>query len=446
MVKITKMSPTKMILLGYCLIIALGTVLLLLPFATRPSETTTVMDSFFTATSATCVTGLIRFDTYTHWTLFGQLIILMLIQIGGIGFMTVAISLVSLTKRKIGLASRVTMQESVGAPQVGGIVRMTKLILWGTLIFEGIGAFLLCFYFCPKLGFLQGLYFAVFHSISAFCNAGFDLMGVFAPTSSLITGADSWLLNIVIMLLIIIGGLGFFVWSDILHCKFRFSKYRLHTKIVISTSILLIVIGAGLIWLIEQGGTLFQGESGSYQVLASSFQSVTARTAGFNTVNLSELTSASQMLMICLMFVGGSTGSTAGGIKTTTLAVLALSIFTVFRRKKSIECFGRRVEEDALHTAACVLMMYVAFTLGVTMVVSYVESMPVQAVLFEATSAIATVGLSLGITPELGIFSQVLMALLMIFGRVGSITILLAFTTAHSTFTSKLPTEKIRIG
>lgn len=269
------MSPTKMILLGYCLIIALGTVLLLLPFATRPSETTTVMDSFFTATSATCVTGLIRFDTYTHWTLFGQLIILMLIQIGGIGFMTVAISLVSLTKRKIGLASRVTMQESVGAPQVGGIVRMTKLILWGTLIFEGIGAFLLCFYFCPKLGFLQGLYFAVFHSISAFCNAGFDLMGVFAPTSSLITGADSWLLNIVIMLLIIIGGLGFFVWSDILHCKFRFSKYRLHTKIVISTSILLIVIGAGLIWLFEQGGTLFQGESGSYQVLASSFQSVT---------------------------------------------------------------------------------------------------------------------------------------------------------------------------
>lgn len=441
-----RLSPTKIIVIGYCLIILLGTVLLLLPVSTRAGETTSFMDSFFTSTSATCVTGLIRYDTYTHWTLFGQLVILALIQIGGIGFMTIAISLVSLTKRKIGLSERVLMQEAVSAPQVGGIVRMTKLILWGTLLFEGLGAIALCFYFCPMLGAMKGIYFSVFHSVSAFCNAGFDLMGCFAPGSSLITGAQNWILNLVVMLLIVVGGLGFFVWSDILHCRLRFSRYRLHTKIVICTTVLLIIAGGAMLWLFEQGGALYQGQSGSYQVMTAAFQSVTSRTAGFNTIPLGELTSPSKLLMVCLMFIGGSTGSTAGGIKTTTLAVLVLSIFTVFRRKKSVECFGRRVEEGAVRTAACVLMMYVTFTIGATLIVSYLDGLPVQEVLFESTSAIATVGLTLGITPQLSIVSQILMCLLMIFGRAGSITILLAFTSTHSTLTSKLPTEKIRIG
>lgn len=446
MIRLPKLSSTKIIAMGYCIIILLGSFLLWLPISTKEEGGTRFLDAFFTATSATCVTGLIRFDTYTHWTLFGQLVILLLIQIGGIGFMTIAISLVAMTRRKIGLSQRMLMQESVAAPQVGGIVRMTKLILFGTIFFEALGAFALSFYFCPRLGFGQGLYFSVFHSVSAFCNAGFDLMGYYEPTSSLTLAADNWLVNIVIMLLIIIGGLGFFVWSDILHCRFHFSRYRLHTKIVIVTTILLVFGGAFLIWLFEQGGTLYDGKSASYQILGSAFQSVTARTAGYNSVPLNELTAASQMLMICLMFVGGSTGSTAGGIKTTTLAVLSLSIFAVFRRKKSVECFHRRVEDEALRQAACVLMTYIFLLLGVTMAVSYIDGLPVEAVLFEATSAIATVGCTLGITTELSAVSEVLIALLMIFGRLGSTTVLLAFASSHTVQVSKLPAENVRIG
>ncbi len=444
--RIDKLSSTKKILLGFCVIILLGSLLLMLPFATRSGQSTSFLECFFTATSATCVTGLVRFDTYTYWSYFGQIVILILIQLGGMGFMTVAISFIALTKRKIGLSQRFTMQESVSSPQLGGIVRMTKFILTGTLLFEGAGAMLFSFYFCPRLGFWKGIYFSVFHSVSAFCNAGFDLYGIKEPFSSLTTVQNNPYINSIIMLLIVIGGLGFFVWHDLMVNRFRLKNCRLHTKIVITTSLLLILGGAVLLFLFEQNGTCYQGLSVPQQIQASLFQSVSPRTAGFNTVDLTALTQSSQFLMVCLMLIGGSTGSTAGGMKTTTLFILVLSIFTTFRKKKSIECFGRRIDEDTLRTASCVMMLYLLLSVLAALVISSVESIPILSALFETSSAIGTVGLSLGITPELGVLSQILLILLMIFGRVGSVTILLAFASNRIVSPSKLPHEKVQVG
>lgn len=444
--KLQKISSTKIILFGYCLIILVGTLLLSLPIATSGDGVTGVTDAFFTATSATCVTGLVRFDTYTHWTLFGQIVILCLIQIGGIGFMTVAIALVMIARRKIGINSRMIMQDSIAAPQVGGIVRMTKLVLVGTAIVEGTGALLLCFHFCPRFGIGKGIYFSIFHSISAFCNAGFDLMGIEEQFSSLTAEAGNWYINLIIMALIVIGGLGFFVWHDLIQSRFRFSKMRLHTKIVLVITILLIVVGTLVIFLLEQEAKVFSGLSIKDQILVSAFQSVSARTAGFNSINLADMTESAQFVMICLMFIGGSTGSTAGGIKTTTFGVLVISIGSVFRQKKALEIFGRRMEEGITRTASCIFMMYLGLSLTVAVIICRIESISFMSALFESVSAIATVGLSFGITPEVSMISKLLLAMLMLVGRVGSITILLAFTNKRTPTASRLPLEKVQIG
>lgn len=445
--KIKHMSAMKQIVLGYCTIILIGGTLLSLPISSRHGEFTSFMDAVYTATSATCVTGLIRFDTYTYWSTFGQLVILALIQIGGIGFMTIALSFITLTKHKIGFQSRMMMQESVAAPQVGGIVRMSKFILEGTIVVEGIGCLLLCFYFCPLLGFGKGLYFSIFHTISAFCNAGIDLMGYFDPYSSLIGVQSNWYVNSIIMLLIIIGGLGFFVWHDVVEHHFHFHKYRLHSKIVLSTSILLIVIGAVGIALFEYQGAAFAGQDASTIALSSLFQSVTTRTAGFNSVDLEVMNPSSHMLMTCLMLIGGSPGSTAGGIKTTTFIVLLLSIISTFRNRKDIEIYGRRLEDGILRKASCIFLSYMMLVLVVAMIIAKLENFPIMDALFESVSAIATVGLSLGISVKVGLVSEILLCLLMLIGRVGSITILLAFSTGAKWKTqSKLPVEKIQVG
>lgn len=444
--KLLQLSPMKFIFWGYCLIILAGSGLLMLPFATAEGRFTPFLDALFTATSATCVTGLVRYDTYTYWSTFGQIVILTLIQIGGMGFMTVAIYGISLTKRKIGLASRMIMQESIAAPQMGGIVRMTRGILIGTALTEAAGALLLAFHFCPKLGLPKGIYYSVFHSVSAFCNAGFDLMGVQRAYSSLTGAAGNWYVNMIIMALIVMGGFGFFVWSDIFRNRFHFKNLRVHSKLVIVISLLLILTGTVFLFLFEQGGQAYAGKTLPQQVLASMFQSVTVRTAGFNTVDIGAMTQSSQFLMICLMLIGGSTGSTAGGIKTTTFAVLCISIFATFRRRKSIEVFGRRLEDGVVRRASCVFMLYLLLSMTVSMVISSVENIPILTAMFESVSAIATVGLSFGVTPELGIISEVLLTLLMLFGRVGSITILLAFASGRTPTASKLAKEEIQIG
>lgn len=445
-VNLMNVSPMRILLGGYCTIIFLGTLLLSLPAAARDGAATSLSDAFFTATSAACVTGLVRFDTFTHWSLFGQLVILALIQVGGMGFVTIVLFTIIFTKQKIGLSSRVLMREAVSAPQVGGIIRMTKFILLGTLVVEGAGAALLAVRFCPRMGLVRGLYYSVFHSISAFCNAGFDLMGVEEEFSSLTGFSSDWYVNLIIMSLITVGGLGFFVWQDLLDGRFRFSKLRLHSKLVIFVSVILSLLGALFLFLLELSGGGFSGLSAPEQILASLFQSVTLRTAGFNSIDLTKLSEGSIFFMICLMLVGGSTGSTAGGIKTTTVAVLFLSIFTTFRRKKNVEVFGRRLEDDITRTASCIFMLYLTLLIVSTLMISAVEGLPVLPVLFETASAVATVGLTLGITPGVSMISKLILAFLMIFGRAGSLTMLLAFGSDRVPVASKKPLEKIQIG
>ncbi|RHV84023.1 Trk family potassium uptake protein [Lachnospiraceae bacterium OF09-33XD] len=436
----------KIILAGYCLIILLGSLLLWLPVATRAGESVPFSDAFFTATSATCVTGLVRFDTYTCWSGFGQVIILCLIQIGGVGFMTLAITAMAAAGRKIGLQSRMLMQNSISAPHLGGIVRITRFILLGTLLVEGIGVILLGFYFIPRLGFGEGLWYSVFHAISAFCNAGFDLFGQFSPGSSLTTVGGNWYVNMIIMVLIVVGGLGFLVWKDLLDHRFSFSKLRLHSKIVLITTGVLILGGAACLFWLESGNPSFEAMGGSEKVLTSLFQSVTSRTAGFNSVNLSTMTQASQFVMILLMLVGGSTGSTAGGIKTTTAAVQLLSIRTIFRGRKSVEAYHRSIEDAVVRTASCITCLYLLLSVGVGLVISHLEAIPFLTSLYESVSAIATVGLTLGITAQLGFVSKILLALLMIFGRAGSLTILLAFTSDKKKIAARYPVEKVTVG
>lgn len=443
----------KLILGGYCAIILIGTLLLALPAATREPGGTAVSDCFFTATSAACVTGLIRYDTFTHWTLFGQLVILMLIQIGGLGFMTITISVMVVARRKISLNQRSLMQNSISAPQIGGIVRMTKFIIMGTFIIELAGALLLSIAFIPKFGPVRGIYFAVFHSVSAFCNAGFDLMGGTGGEFSSLTGlsdgwsmAAQWYVTVIIMLLIFLGGLGFFVWHDVCGKRIRLKKLNLQSKMVLSVSIGLVLAGTLAFAVLEWNGSLFSGMSPGERINASLFQSVSARTAGFNTVDLTGMTEGALFVMICLMFIGGSTGSTAGGIKTTTFWILCISIFATFRRKKNLEMFGRRMEEGITRTASCVFMTYLLLTAAVGIIISAIEGLPLLTALFESVSAMATVGLTLGVTPGLGMVSKLLLAFLMLCGRVGSITMLLAFSPDKRVINSKLPMERVQVG
>lgn len=440
------LSPMKILLLGYCTIIAIGTFLLSLPISVKTPGSENLLTSFFTATSATCVTGLIQFDTYTHWSLFGQLVLLCLIQIGGIGFMTLCITIMTVTKRKIGLVSRSLMQNSVSAPQIGGIVKMTKFILLGTIVVEVTGAILLAFHFCPQLGIKQGLWFSIFHSISAFCNAGFDLMGSQAQFSSLTADVGNWYLNIIIMLLIIIGGLGFFVWHDMISTKLHFRNMRLHTKLVLFMTVCLIFGGAILLFVCENGTASYRDLNTSERIVASLFQSVSARTAGFNTVDLAALTETGRFLILVLMMIGGSPGSTAGGIKTTTFAIMILSVITTSKNRKSTEVFGRRLEDHVSRKVLCIFTLYLSLSLTAGAIISRIENADFLNSLFESVSAIATVGLSAGMTPTISPISYLLLAFLMIFGRVGSLTMLLAFASGKKHVPSALPAEKIQIG
>ena len=441
-----RLSVTRLLLFGYCSVILLGTIFLSLPAAVRDPSDASIFTAFFTSASAACVTGLVLEDTWSHWSLFGQTVILGLIQTGGLGFMTVCISAVSVTHHKIGLSSRIIMQNSISAPHTGGIVRMTRFVFIGTLAAEAVGALLLSLRFIPQMGVAGGIWYAVFHSISAFCNAGFDLMGRTEAFSSLTSMADDPLVNTVIMVLIITGGLGFLVWADLFHCRFHFKRLSFHSKIVLSVTFLLILSGGILLFLLEKDSDSMRNLPLCQKWLSAFFQSVTARTAGFNTLNLTAMTEAGLFVIILLMLIGGSPGSTAGGIKTTTFAVLVLSIVTTCKNRRTTEAFGRRLEEGVTRTASCVLMSYLALTCTAAVVISHLENLPILVTLFESVSAIATVGLTCGITPELSRISAFLLAVLMIFGRVGSLTMLRAIWSSRGFIGSEMPAEKIQIG
>ncbi len=440
------LSTSQIIIFGFMMVILIGALLLMLPISSTSGQKTEFIDALFTSTSATCVTGLIVFDTATHWTMFGQLIILILIQIGGMGVVTIAVAIALFSGRKIGLMQRSTMQEAISAPKVGGIVHLTHFIIKGTLLVELCGAILMMPVFCKDYGFIKGIWYSIFHSISAFCNAGFDLMGVNTPFSSLTGYSSNIPINIVIMLLIIIGGIGFLTWEDIINNKWHINKYRMQSKTILLTSILLIILPAIFFYFNEFSKSEWSNTSETEKVLLSFFQSVTARTAGFNTVDFSLLTSAGITVMIILMLIGGSPGSTAGGMKTTTLAVLFATAISAFRKKNDVNLFGRRIASDTVKNASTILVMYITLFISGSIAISCIEKLPMLPCLFEASSAIATVGLSMGITPTLGTASQIILIILMFSGRVGGLTLIFAALSVRSINNSRFPQEKITVG
>ena len=435
------MSSFQIILLSFFVLIMLGTFLLMLPISSRGHGFTPFADALFTATSATCVTGLIVKDTATYWSFFGQAVIITLIQIGGMGVITIGMTVMRASGMRIGLWHRSTMQESVSAPTVGGMVRYSGFIIKTTVLIELIGAALLFPVFCKDFGVLKGLWYSFFHSISAFCNAGFDLMGVREPFSSLTSYGSNIYVNCIIMLLIIAGGIGFLVWGDLKTHKFRFKRYTLQTKIVLITSLLLIVLPAVYFFLHE-----YQDMNLSDRIISSFFQSVTTRTAGFNSQDLTKMSESGIAVMVILMMIGGSPGSTAGGMKTVTFAVLFLSAIAVFSRKRDVQSFKRRIADDTVRNAGVILFMYLALTFISGVIISRTENLPLLTCLFETGSGIGTVGLTLGITTKLKLLSKIILMVLMFFGRVGGLTMIYAALPSSGNKNSRLPLEKISIG
>ena len=430
----------QVIIISFFVMILAGTLLLMLPISSQPREVTPFSDCLFTATSATCVTGLVVRDTATYWSLFGKCVIITLIQIGGMGVITIRLAIMRATGKKISLSQLSTMKESISAPQVGGIMHLTGFILKASLIIELAGAVLLAPVFISDFGFVRGVGYSLFHSVSAFCNAGFDLMGVREQFSSLTSYSSAAYLNIVIMLLIIVGGIGFLTWNDVISYKFNIKKYSFQSKIVLLTSLLLIVLPAVYFFFCEYGDLGLKERT-----LSSAFQSVTARTAGFNSQDLAQMSESGTLMMIILMLIGGSPGSTAGGMKTATFAVLFLAAITVFSRRSDVQCFKRRVPENAVRNAGAILFMYLALFLTSGVIISRVEGLPLLTCLFETGSAIGTVGLTLGITTKLTMVSKAILMFLMFFGRVGGLTLIYAAVSSSESAKGRLPLDKISV-
>ncbi len=435
------LSSSQIIILGFMAVIFLGSLLLMLPIATQDGQGAVFWNALFTATSAVCVTGLIVQDTATYWTGFGQAVILLLIQIGGMGVVTVAVAVFSASGRRISLKQRSTMQEAISAHKVGGIVRLTGFIIKMTLIFEGVGAAVLALVFCKEFGLWKGIWYAVFHSVSAFCNAGFDLMGIHTPYSSLTYFARNPVINFTVMALIVIGGIGFMTWDDVRINRHHVRKYRMQSKVILVTTSLLICLPVLYFFFFEFSEMFFEE-----RIWSSLFQAVTPRTAGFNTADLTLFSETGLALMIILMLVGGSPGSTAGGMKTTTLAVMLSTTVSVFRRREHTHFFGRRITDDTVRNASTILMMYLTLFLAGGFIISRAEGLPLLTCLFETASAVGTVGLTLGITPKLGLLSRMILIGLMFIGRVGGLTLVFSTISVQQGNTARLPQEKLTVG
>lgn len=440
-----RMSNVQVIALGFFLIILVGTLLLKLPIATRSGESASWLTAVFTATSASCVTGLVVADTYLYWSTFGQIVIICLIQLGGLGFMTIGIFLLMFFKQKIGLNQRGLMQESVNALHLGGLVRLTKIIIKGTLLIEGIGAVLFAFRFIPMFGVVTGIYYSIFHSISAFCNAGFDLMGRFGEYVSVSLFYGDGLINFTIMALITVAGLGFLVWQDLLENGFHVKKYRLHTKIVLVTTAAVFVVGTILFLVFEWNNTMADMTL-KEKVYSAMFSAVTPRTAGFNTIDTAALNDSSKFLTIILMFMGGSPGSTAGGIKTTTFVVMFLYLWSNLRNTTGCNIFGRRLDDEVIKKAGLVFYFNLILVVSAVLAICSLESMQFIDILFEVMSAMGTVGMTTGITRDLCVASKLILVLLMYCGRIGSMTFAMSFIEKRKNAPVKLPVEKITVG
>lgn len=444
-IKRNELRPGQVLGLGFGTIILIGTLLLALPIATQNGSSIGLVNALFTATSAVCVTGLVVVDTGTYWTIFGKTIILMLIQIGGLGFMTMATAGAFIMGRRIGLRNRLIMQEALNQMSISGVVRLTKYVILTTFIIEGIGAFLLGFKFIPQFGFLKGVAFSIFHSISAFCNAGFDIMGNYTGLTAFVTDP---LVNIVVMALILIGGIGFSVIVDVIQHK-HYKKLSVHSKLVIMTSLMLLGFGFVLFLAIEWNNPATLGQLTIPQkILGAMFQSVTPRTAGFNTIPIDQLETPSKLITMVLMFIGGSPGSTAGGVKTTTVGVMVLTVLMVIRGKDEIEFSFRRISKDIANKALAIfgIVLMIALTI-ITLLTITEPNLEFIDIVFEVFSALGTVGLSTGITSSLSTVGKLIIAIAMFFGRVGPLTMVIALTQrGRRKALVRYPEGKISVG
>ncbi|MBO4992192.1 MAG: Trk family potassium uptake protein [Firmicutes bacterium] len=442
-----QLKPPIIILLGFLALILVGTFLLMLPFSTRNGQSCGILTALFTATSSTCVTGLVMEDTASFWSPFGQAVILALIQMGGLGVITISVLFALLTGRRISLRQRFVMQESISAPQMGGIVRLTRFLFFLVVSVELLGTLLLSFRFCALYGMKQGLWLSLFHSVSAYCNAGFDLLGTAEhPLVSLTGHCFDPLLNAVIMILIIVGGLGFFTYDDMRMHGLRLHRYHLQSKLILTTTLILILIPTAFFFFLEFGRPVWGDLTVGQRFLLSLFQAVTPRTAGFNTADLSLMEAPSLFLTCLLMLVGGSPSSTAGGMKTTTLAVLFLCARAAVGNSHDLECFQRRVPLTALQGAVAVMLLYVTLPLVCAFAIFYLEGVPLMSAFFETCSALGTVGLSLGLTPQLHTPSLCILILLMYLGRAGGLTLLYAIADHHQIQPSHYPQENVTVG
>ena len=439
-----RLNEVRILAFGFAIIILLGGVILSLPISSKNGTYTSLVDSIFTATSAVCVTGLVTVDTGTHWNTFGHCIIMLLIEIGGLGFMSFTTFIAVILGKKITLRDRLIMQEAMNAFDIQGIVKMLIYILALTFSVQVVGALLLSFVFIPEFGLGTGIFYSIFHSVSAFCNAGFDLFGNF---TSLTGYYNNYYIILVISILIVIGGLGFSVLSEILNYK-KIRKFSVHSKIVLYVTAGLIIGGAVLIFLVEYRndatlGSLNFGE----KIFNSLFSSITPRTAGFNTISTGDMTMSGKLITIILMFIGGSPGSTAGGLKTTTLGIIILTMVCVLKGRDDTEAFGRRFSKETVYKAFTLFAIGMVIVLGVTMILSIVE--PEQQfidLLYEASSAFGTAGITTGVTQEIGTLSKVVIMFTMYCGRVGPITVILALMRKNKKTGIRYPEGKILIG
>lgn len=440
-----RLSHVQVIALGFLIMILLGTALLMLPISSAGGTNATFREALFTATSASCVTGLVLRDTATQWSFFGQVVIIVLIQIGGLGFMTIASFSFLLLKKRMGLRNKEIMLESINNSKINGLMQLTGEIVLGTAIFEITGAALLSTVFIPRLGWKRGLWYSVFHSISAFCNAGFDLMGIDEPFGSFVPLYNNVVVNLTFVGLVVIGGLGFLVWHDIRTNGFRWKKYQLHTKLVLVTSAVLL-FGGAILFLIFEWNATGKGLPFGEKLLTALFASMTTRTAGFNTVDIASMSEGSKLLSIMLMVVGGSPGSTAGGVKTTSIAVIVLYALAGFRGKRKPTAFGRSISSDLFRKSCIVLFFNAGLALMAALIISGLQNFDLVDVLFETFSAVGTVGMTVGITRDLLPISSYVIALLMFMGRVGSVSFAVALLEKKAKPRVTYPEEEVIVG
>ncbi len=445
--RIRELHPSQILVLGFLFIILIGAIILSTPFVTNNGESIGFINAFFTATSAVCVTGLVLVDTGSYWNYFGKTVIIILIQIGGLGFMTMASFLTMAAGKKFSLKKRIVIQESIGAHRLSGVVRISKYAVFMTFICEVIGALILSIRFVPMYGRVEGTYYAVFHSISAFCNAGFDIMGT---GSSISQFAKDPLVSLTVSALVIVGGLGFMVVAEILEFK-KFKKWSLNAKVVVVSTIILLLIPFLFILILEynNAGTIKDFTFGE-KLIASFFAAMTPRTAGFNTIDLNSMRPASLVFTMILMFIGGSPSSTAGGVKTTTVALFFITILSILRGKNDTEAFGRKIPEENVKRAIAVMgIAFMFLIISISLLSISEEGATFFEVVFETLSAYGTVGLSIGLSAKLSLVGKLILSLAMFLGRVGALTMLFAATTKMKRIENQMlsyPEEQISIG